>query len=125
VASLLESSIRNQVAAALRGQLLTCILRRVASTALDDYGDPVPGTATTYSFDGMRDTFRAEFAVASGIPVTDAKILIVAGSLATIPTKDDQVKIRDQWYQLRRITAQDPAGATYEFAGYEITDPTV
>lgn len=79
---------------------------------------------TTYSFDGFRDTFSAMFAAQAGIPVTDARILIIAGSLTVTPVKDDQVKVGGDWFQLRQLTARDPAGATFEFAGFQIADPT-
>ncbi len=126
MASPLESQIRRQVAAGLKGRLLAGTLRRVASAALDSAGDPVPGAASTFTFDGIRDTFTLQFAEAAGVPVTDARILIVHGSLkpATRPRQDDQVKIRDQWFQLRRQVAADPADATSEWAGFEIEDPT-
>lgn len=124
MASLLDSKIRSTVAAAFKGRLLTCVLRRVASSSVDSFGDVVEGAATTWNFDGIVESFRAEFAVAAGIPVTDSRILIIAGSLATTPENDDQVKVRDQWYQLRKLVERDPANATYVFAGFEIEDPT-
>lgn len=124
MASQLETAIRSEVAKAFKGRLLTCTLRRVAASTVDAYGDPVYGAATTWSFDGIQDSFRAEFAAAAGIPVTDARILIIAGSLATTPQKDDQVKVRDRWFQLRQRVEEDPANATYVFAGFEIGDPT-
>lgn len=126
MASPLESLIKKQVAAALRGKLLTCTLRRAGSTSLDSLGDPVPGAASSFSFDGIRDSFSLAFAQAAGVPVTDARILIVLGSLspATSPLQDDQVKIRSQWFQLRSKVAADPAGATEDWAGFEIEDPT-
>lgn len=124
MASLLETSIRQQVASAFRGQLLTCTLRRVSSTTVDDLGDPVPGTPTTFSFDGIVDTFSAAFAAQAGIPTTDVRVLIIAGSLATDPRQDDQVKCRAEWFQLRRLIERDPANAHYVFAGFRIPDPT-
>lgn len=120
----LVSQIRNEVASAFAGKLLTCTLRRVASSSLNNYGDLVAGTATTWSFEGIAGSFEAEFAARAGIPVTDVRILIIAGSLATTPVKDDQVYVRDTWYQLRQLVKRDPARATYVFAGYEIPDPT-
>lgn len=124
MASLLESEIRRQVASAFSGRLLTCTLRRIASATLDAAGDPVPGSPTTWSFDGIVDTFSAMFAALAGIPVTDVRILVIAGSLATTPRQGDQVKVRDEWFQLRRIVERDPANATYVFAGFRIDDPT-
>lgn len=124
MASLLESKIKDQVAAAFKGQLLTGTLRRVVSTSLDSLGDPVPGTATTYSFDGIRESFSAAYAAQAGIPITDVKILVIAGSLSVNPKKDDQIKIEGQWHTVREVLGVDPAGATFELQAYEIEDPT-
>jgi len=124
LASLLESAIKAQVASAFRGRLLPGTLRRVPYSSVDALGDPTPGAPQTWSFDGIVDSFSAFFAAQAGIPATDSRILIIAGSLATPPQKDDQVKLRGKWYQLRRLVEQDPAGATYIFSGYEIEDPT-
>ena len=122
--SLLESKIKNTVASAFAGKLLTGTLRRVSSSTVDSYGDNVAaGAAATYGFDGMVDTFDSRF-LPEGVKVTDARILIIAGSLSVVPQEDDQLKVRDQWYQMRRITERDPAGATYVLAAFEIEDPT-
>lgn len=123
MASPLESAIRAQVASAFRGRLLTGTLRRTTYGTVDAFGDPVLGSAQTWTFDGIVDSFSAFFAAQAGIPVTDSRILIIAGSLATSPQKDDQVKLRDTWYQLRRLVEQDPAGATFIFSGFEIDAP--
>ena len=124
MASLLESAIKKQVASALSGKLLTGTLRRVGHSTVDTYGDPVAGTPATWAFDGIVDTFSAFYAAQAGIAATDVRILIIAGSLSVTPTKDDHVKLRDSWYQLRRLVEADPAGATFIFAGFEIGDPT-
>ena len=120
----LESAIKKQVATALKGQLLTCTLRRVATSSVNSYGDPVPGAASTWAFDGIVDKFNAAFARQAGIKVTDVRVLIIAGSLATTPQQDDQVKVRTEWYQLRDLVERDPAGATYTYSGFKISDPT-
>ena len=119
----LDTAIRKQVAQALRGKLLSCTLRRTSVSGVDALGDPVPGAASTFAFDGIRDSFTLAFAQAAGIPVTDAKIFIVLGSLATSPRQDDQVKIRSQWFQLRSLVEADPAGATETWAGFDIPEP--
>jgi hypothetical protein len=96
--------------------------RRLRS--LNAYGDPVPGAASTWTFDGIVDSFSAFFAATAGIPATDVRVLIIAGSLATVPQQDDQVAFRGEWYQLRRLVERDPANATYIFSGFKIEDPT-
>ena len=124
MASLLESEIKKQVATAFKGVLLAGTLRRVASTTVDSNGDPVPGVATTFSFEGIRDAFNAEYAAAVGIPVTDIKVLIIAGLMDTDPVKDDEVLIRGQWHKVRAILERDPANATHVLQCFEIGDPT-
>ena len=121
--SLLERRVRDQVAAAFHNRLLVGSLRRTSAAAVDSYGDPVPGAATEWAFDGVVDTFNAAFAARAGIPVTDVRVLIIAGSLATVPQKDDLVMLRDEWYQLRRLVERDPAGATYVFSGFQVEAP--
>jgi hypothetical protein len=122
--SLLESEIKKQVASAFKGVLLPGTLRRVASTTVDSRGNPVPGTATTFSFEGIREKFNSTYAANVGIPTTDIKILIIAGLLDTDPIKDDQILIRGQWHQVRAILERDPANATHELQCFEIEDPT-
>jgi len=124
MASLLESEIKKQVASAFKGVLLSGTLRRVASTTVDSFGDLVPGTATTFSFEGIRESFNAAYAADAGIPVTDIKILIIAGLLDTDPIKDDQILIRGQWHKVRAILERDPANATHVLQCFEIVDPT-
>ena len=126
MASLLESAVKKQVAQAFKGKLLTCTLRRVTAGGVDDFGDPVPGSDLTWPFDGIVDKFDAMFAKISEINVTDVRVLIIAGSLDTVPQKDDQVKVnvRGDWYQLRDLVERDPAQATYVYSAYSIPDPT-
>jgi hypothetical protein len=124
MASLLESAIRDQVATAFRGKLLTGTLRRVGATSVDDHGDRVPGTATTFSFEGIRDTFNAVYAANAGIPASAIRILIIAGSLSTDPRRGDQVLIRSQWHEVIEILERDPANATHVLQCFEIEDPT-
>ncbi|MDO8614623.1 MAG: hypothetical protein Q7T33_02665 [Dehalococcoidia bacterium] len=126
MASLLETEVKRRVADAFRGRLLTGTLRRAGPASLNSFGDPVAGAAQEFTFEGIRDSFTLRFAEAAGVPVTDAKILVLLGSLspATDPQQDDQVLLRGQWFQLRRKVSADPAGATQEWAGFEIEDPT-
>lgn len=129
--SLLESKIRSAVAAGLKGKLLTCTLRREVIGGLDDYGDPVAGSVSTWTFDGMRDTFTLQYAQAAGVSVTDTRLLVIRGSSGlsgALPLQqDDKVKVTqdsvDEWLQLRTRTAQDPAGATEEWAAFSIATP--
>lgn len=122
--SILETQFRKQIAQGFKGRLLTCTLRRVTVTAVNDKGDATTSTTKTYPFEGITESISLYFAEQHGIPLTDVKVLIIAGSLAVDPIKDDQVKIRSEWFQLRRMLTRDPANAHYVFAGFAIGDPT-
>lgn len=116
-------TIRTEIHRGFVGKLRTCTLLRMVSSTIDDLGDAVTPTRQTWQFDGMRDSFSATFAAAAGIPVTDARILIIAGSLAVEPRIDDKVQCDGRWFQLRQRVSVDPATATYTYAGFEIEAP--
>lgn len=122
----LEAQIKKQVASAFKGRLLKGVIRRVGTSSINEYGDLVPGAATTFLFEGIRDTFTLEFAQAAGVLVTDAKILVLLGSVQPVTelVPDDQIRLRSEWFQLRKKVEADPAGATQAWAGFEIEDPT-
>jgi hypothetical protein len=122
MASPLESAISQAIASGFKGLLLTGTIRRETVGSLTDEGDPVT-TFTDYPFEGIRDNFSAYYAATAGIPVTDARILIIAGLCPIIPAQDDKIKIGGAWYQVRRITEIDPATATYTLAGFAIAAP--
>ena len=124
MASLLDTEIRKQVASAFKGILLKGTLRRTVSTTVDASGNPIVDSATTFAFEGIRDSFNHAYAAAAGIPITDIRVLIIAGLLDTDPRKDDQVFIRNQWHQVRAILERDPANATHILQCFEIEDPT-
>lgn len=121
--TLLESAIKAQVAGAFKGLLLTGTLRRESSSSVDSYGDPASPTAATYTFDGIRDNFSKAYAVAAGIPETDVRILVIAGSLSVTPKEEDQINIAGAWYEVRKVLEIDPAGATYTLQAFEIEAP--
>lgn len=117
----LESQIAKQIATSFKGLLLTGTIRRETVKSLDANGDPVV-TSADYRFEGIRDSFSAVYAVAAGIPVTDVRILVIAGLSAIVPKMDDKIKIGGGWYQVRRITEIDPATASYTLAAFVIGD---
>lgn len=123
MASLFESQIADLIYKGFKGKLLTGTLRRETSSSLDSYGDPASPTVTSYDFEGIREDFDAAYAARAGIPITDVKILIIAGSIEVQPTKDDKVFIRNRWHQVRRIISIDPASATYTLQAFEVEAP--
>lgn len=122
--ALLESGIKKAVASAFKGRLLTGTLRRASAASLNSLGDPIAGPASTYTFDGIRDSFNAVYAAGAGIPVTDVRILVILGSgtLTVEPRKDDDVKIDGRWYRVREVREIDPAGATATLQAYELEE---
>ena len=123
----LETQVKKQVASAFRGRLLTGTLRRVASSALDTRGDPVPGAAATFAFEGIRESYSARYREQAGIPVEDVQFLVLLGSVspAPEPRRGDQIKLSNTpWHQVREIPEVDPAGASAKCQCFEIEDPT-
>ena len=128
--SLLDSALKQKVAAAFKGKLTRGILRKTAGVTRDSNGDRSTGTVTTYTFEGIREDFSLFHKANSGIPETDVRILLILGSLnpATTVQKDNQIYLNtpwNAWYQVRRVLTIDPAGASCSVQAYEIPDPTV
>ena len=116
-------TIRTEIQRGFAGKLRKCTLMRMVSSQQDDLGDAAGTVKKTWQFDGMRDSFNAAFAVQAGIPNTDVRILIIAGSLAVEPRIDDKIQCEGRWFQLRQRVDVDPATATYTYAGFEIKAP--
>lgn len=112
-------TIRKEVTKGFKGKLRKGTLRRMVPASFGTDGQ-VSETPTDYTFDGIRDSFSAMFAQAAGIPITDARILIIAGSLAVEPKQDDQILIDSQWFQVRQMVSVDPATASYTMAAFAI-----
>ncbi len=118
------------IAAGFKGKLSSGTLRRQVWTATSPNGDPSTPSIETFPFEGIQDNFNAAFAAAAGIPVTDVRVLIIAGLCATDPRQDDQLFIRPvnavagNWVQVREILKIDPAVASYELQCFKIPDPT-
>lgn len=120
MASPLEGQIAKAIYNGFKGRLLKGTLTRsVASGGLDEYGDPVTVTPQSYGCEGIVENFSAFYRAQAGIPDTDVSILILAQSIATVPTKDDTVTFRGATYQIREVLDIDPANATYRLQGYE------
>lgn len=104
---------------------MTGILRREEANSLDANGDPIPGTVTNYSVQGIRDNFAAHYALLYGIPQTDVRIVLILGLIkpATMPQKDDKIFIRGEWYQVRRVLEVDPANASVTLQAFQVAAP--
>lgn len=120
--------LRREIAKGFKNQLVKGVLRRELASTVDQFGDPVVGSFTDHSFEGIRDSFNRRFAVQAGIPITDVKILIIGGLIDVTPQIDDKIRIRDstgldKWHQVRTVLVVDPANAHYELQAFEIEDP--
>lgn len=127
--SYLEGALKRKIAAGFAGRLTRGRLRRVGSSTMDEAGDLEESSASTFTFEGIRESFSATFRAQAGIPEKDVSILILLGSLVpeTTPLPDDEVYLGapwQKWHKLRSILEIDPAGASAKCQAYEIPDPT-
>jgi hypothetical protein len=121
---LLDGDIAKAIYAGFKNKLLTGTLRvETESMGNDEYGDPLATVITTHTIQGFTDEYSAFFRAQSGIPDTDLKVGIFAQSIPGItPSKDDKVKFRSTWYQIRKVNT-DPAIALWECQSFEIPAP--
>lgn len=122
--SLLEGKLKKVIAQKFHRRLLKGVINRKTPTTVNSFGDPVPGTAQTFTFEGIRESFDASYAARAGIPQTDVKVLVLLGSVKpeTQPRQNDYIYIGvpQRWHQVRHILAEDPAGASMDLQCYEI-----
>ncbi len=118
-------TIRTAIASGFKGQLRTGTLRRPGySSGVDSFGDPIPGTATTYECQGIREDYTALYKAEAGIPDEDVRILLIGGLVSVEPVQGDQIFIESKWHEVRRVESIDPAAASYTLQCFEIRDPT-
>lgn len=118
------------IAAGFKGKLSQGTLRRDRGGAVNALGDAAaPATVELFPFEGIRDNFNASYAASAGIPLTDVRVMIIAGLIQTAPQKDDYIFIRPvtggtaDWLQVRAILSIDPAVATYTLQCFKIPTP--
>ena len=129
--SLLESKLKAAIAKGFQGKLLQGTLRREAPAGRDTYGDATGAVITTFTFEGIRETWTARYKAMAGIPETDVSILILQGSFnpVTVVTKEDQNSYIYMstpwlaWYKVRNVLEVDPAGASARLQVYEVPAP--
>ncbi len=130
--SLLEGRLKAKLAKAFHGKLTVGVLRRSVAGAVDDRGNATTPTITTYTFNGIRETWSARYHAQSGIPTTDVSVLILQGSLkpVTVLSKEtdmDQLvylsKPWFKWYKIRDVLEVDPAEASARLQCYEVPAP--
>lgn len=123
--SLLDGFIRQKIAAGFRGRLKKGVLRREGGGSLDNKGDVVGATPTTFTFEGIRESFDARYRAQAGIPDTDVAFLVLLGSVkpVTTPQSNDLIQMDGVWYKVRNTLAVDPAGASWRGQAYEVPSP--
>jgi hypothetical protein len=115
-------ALRADVHAALTDDARAGTLRREVSGGLDEWGDPLPAVVTNHGFRGWRDAFDAQWH-AAGIPLTDARIVVLAQSIAVAPVQGDKLNVESRWWQVSRVET-DPAGAAWVCQAFEVSAPT-
>ncbi|RRH86448.1 hypothetical protein EH240_36845 [Mesorhizobium tamadayense] len=103
--------LKADVTAALAGELRTATLWQY-SLIDDGHGNELPGYDTPYACEGVRGSYDAQYAGQSGIPRTDAKIELLAGTLAATPKALDKVYIESSWWIVVDV-AIDPASVMW------------
>lgn len=124
MASFLDRQMKRAIAQGFKGRLLKGRVRRVTAAAANEFGDAEPEAPEYFKCEGIRENFDAAYAAKAGIPVTDVKIMLIAGLVAIEPRQGDKVELRGQWYDLKRVLSVDPAGATYTFQATQIPEGT-
>ncbi len=103
--------LKSDLDAALTGELRNATLWTY--TLIDEgYGNSTPVYDQSYSCQGIRGSYDAEYAGLSGIPREAAKIEILASTLSVEPTRLDKVSVDDgdspaEWWIITQI-AIDP-----------------
>jgi hypothetical protein len=121
MASLLEGALAKAIYAGFKNKLLKGVLTRTTpGSTLDSNGDPIGVSSSTFGFEGFVENFSRYYKRPDGVPDGDVAIMIFAQSIKTVPTIEDRVVLRGVTYQLRKLVDQDPANATYRFAGYSV-----
>lgn len=112
------------IAKGFKGKLhIGALWRYTPGTGTLPNGDPKPGTWAKHGFEGIVDEYDDAYRATAGIPATDVKILIIAGSLSVEPRKDDVIHLRGAWYQARGPVKTDPAKAQWTVQGYATSKP--
>lgn len=126
----LETLLKTRIAAGFHGQLLTGTLRQVtAGSGVDEFGDAIGDGYEDFEFEGIVDTYTAFYRAQAGIPDTDVRVLVIAGSVSAKPRKGDKVRMRSPatgaqtWFEVIAVSG-DPAGASFDLQSREIEEPS-
>jgi hypothetical protein len=122
--------IRKAVAQGFKGRLLNGVIWRPVAATVNASGDPVVTEFTVFTFQGIRDHYDKRYAATAGIPITDVRILMIAGLITptTAPQLGDKIRIRgddglQKWHEMRGKPTVDPANAHFVLQCFEIPEP--
>lgn len=116
--SLLSGALAAAVYSGLKSLFLDATIERdVLSSSPDfDPSDPPPASQVTFSCKAIKDNYSAFDLQNKDIIAGDAKILILANSLAATPQPNDRVTVQGQTFAVINSKI-DPANALWECQG--------
>lgn len=114
----LTSQLASQIYKAMKSTFLDATLTRDTITSSPDYdpADPPAPIPVTYSCKAIRDNYSAYDMLNSMIATGDAKLLILAGSIAVTPQGNDRITIQGTMFSIINVKT-DPAVALFECQG--------
>ena len=128
---LLDGDLQSAIYEGFRGRLLSGALRRQVtgeSTALDSHGDPIDLAPELIPLEGFIDYYSAFARAQAGIPDTDLKVCILAGSAPSLtPRLGNQVRFDfatgARWFEIKGPCDTDPATALWVCRSFECEAP--
>jgi hypothetical protein len=102
--------------AALAGLYEDAVLHRRASPSYDDGGAITAGSPTTFACKAQAQAVTERMRAADGYADTDQRIFILASSLATEPTTEDELTLRGVRWGIASVD-QDPARTYWDIRG--------
>jgi hypothetical protein len=119
---MLLDDLADDVTAALSGELRAGTYWRSEEIGIDPFGNPIVDWVS-YPCEGTRGSYDAEYAGLSGIPRDNARIEIIAGTLAVTARNLDRINIEGAWWEIVQVET-DPATAVWLCQCAASTDPT-
>jgi hypothetical protein len=121
MASPLSGSLARTLGSALASTFLDATLTRAVPVAgANPWDPPASSSDTTYSCRAIPDTWGATWFAGGLVASDEAKILILASTLATDPQPGDKITVRSETYTIvpagsgKPAVAVDPALACWE-----------
>jgi hypothetical protein len=102
--------------AALAGLYENATLHRRASPSYGDGGAITGGTPQTFSCKAQPQAMTERMRMADGYADTDQRIFILASTLATTPTTDDELTLAGTRWGIASVD-QDPARSYWDIRG--------